>query len=176
MHEFNPKATVADTQLQRLSGRINRVVEYLAATFLILLSLAAMLQVLTRHVLDFSFVWTEELSRFSFIWCSFLGASVLTYHGGHATLDFLHDRLHGRSRAYHSLLVEVIVFLIASCLVIFSIPLVTITYQQLSPALQIPMACVYSAVMVTGALIAFHSLARGQAALRSIKSQKKAGE
>ncbi len=57
--------------------------------------------VVLRHVFDSGINASEELSRFAFIWLTFLGAIVVAREGGHLGVDMLVLRLgtHARRRA-----------------------------------------------------------------------------
>ena len=66
--------------------------------------------VVLRHVFDSGINISEELSRFMFIWLTFLGAIVAMREGGHLGMDMLVHRLRGKA-----LFVTV---LLAQCLVL----------------------------------------------------------
>lgn len=50
-------------------------------------------EVFFRYVLNSSLYFSEELSRFCFIWAGFLGASLALREGGHIGVTVLVDRL-----------------------------------------------------------------------------------
>ena len=54
--------------------------------------------VVLRHVFDSGINTSEELSRFMFIWLTFLGAIVAMREGGHLGMDMVVRRLTGRAR------------------------------------------------------------------------------
>lgn len=54
--------------------------------------------VVLRHVFDSGINTSEELSRFLFIWLTFLGAIVVAREGGHLGVDMLVERLPRRAR------------------------------------------------------------------------------
>ena len=67
----------------------------------IVLCLAAMCvmvfgNVVLRHLFDSGINISEELSRFMFIWLTFLGAIVAMREGGHLGMDMLVHRLSGK--------------------------------------------------------------------------------
>lgn len=53
--------------------------------------------VVLRHVFDSGINISEELSRFLFIWLTFLGAIVAMREGGHLGMDMLVHRLRGKA-------------------------------------------------------------------------------
>lgn len=49
--------------------------EFILVIFLIAMTLIMGIQVLCRYVLGMSLSWSEELTRYLFIWCGFLSVS-----------------------------------------------------------------------------------------------------
>jgi TRAP-type C4-dicarboxylate transport system permease small subunit len=73
-----------------------------ALEVILVLCLAAMCvmvfgNVVLRHVFDSGINVSEELSRFAFIWLTFLGAIVAMREGGHLGMDMLVHRLKGKA-------------------------------------------------------------------------------
>lgn len=56
--------------------------------FTIVLFLTIAIQVFCRWVLNRSLSWTEEFSRYFFIWASYFAVSVGAYHGRHIRITF----------------------------------------------------------------------------------------
>lgn len=85
-----------------------------ALELIMVLCLAAMCimvfgNVILRHVFDSGINTSEELSRFMFIWLTFLGAIVAMREGGHLGMDMVVRRLRGRPRRWALLLGQLLV-------------------------------------------------------------------
>ncbi len=65
--------------------------------------------VVLRHVFDSGINTSEELSRFMFIWLTFLGAIVAMREGGHLGMDMVVRLLPGRARRAALLLGQALV-------------------------------------------------------------------
>ena len=83
---------------------MNRLIHWYfkALEAVLVLCLAAMClmvfgNVVLRHVFDSGINVSEELSRFMFIWLTFLGAIVAMREGGHLGMDMLVHRLSGKA-------------------------------------------------------------------------------
>lgn len=126
---------------------------------LILLTVAMFIivgtNVFSRYVLNNSLGWADELSRFIFIWLSFLGAVLAYADNEHIGLDFVIDRLKS-----HKLQM---IFRLIGDLGILAV-LVTLAYYgwyvansatNVSPALYIPMKQVYLIVPFSAVLMIF---------------------
>ena len=67
--------------MEKFNKYIDKIIFTLIAISFIILILSCVLQVFTRFVLNNSLSWTEELSRYTFIWSNFLGAIFCTKKG-----------------------------------------------------------------------------------------------
>lgn len=83
---------------------MNRLIRWyfkaLEATLVVCLAAMCVMvfgNVVLRHVFDSGINISEELSRFLFIWLTFLGAIVAMREGGHLSMDMLVRRLSGRA-------------------------------------------------------------------------------
>ncbi|MCG8478935.1 MAG: TRAP transporter small permease [Spirochaetales bacterium] len=116
--------------------------------------------VFMRFVVNRSVGWADELSRFVFIWISFLGAVLAFRNGEHVGLTFLVDKVRsaGVRRALdvarHTLVLIVLLFLTW-----FGYRAST-TVLNVSPALSIPMNIVYLIVPFCGLLMSMLGLVK----------------
>lgn len=69
--------------------------------------------VLTRYFLSFSPSWSEEITRFAMVYLVSLGVIVLSFFDDHITFYGFVDRLRGRARTLHALLVHGLVLMVA---------------------------------------------------------------
>lgn len=101
------------------------------------------LGVFFRYVLNNSLSWTEELSRYGFIYITFIGTSVAIRHDSHIRIDLL-DRLLGiKSKTVMSIVNHVITLAFLVFLVLVSFQIITALYRTKSTALRIPMSYLY---------------------------------
>ncbi|NOU97836.1 TRAP transporter small permease subunit [Paenibacillus sp. LMG 31456] len=123
----------------------NNIETWLASFFLVLFSSLTVLQILTRFIFNVSLTWSEEISRYAFIWFVYLSASYAVKNRTHVRFQFLVD-------AVPTKLQNVLKFLALLCWLSFLVFLLIysskITIQlfntmQLSPANRIPMYMIY---------------------------------
>src|SRR5215217_5315414 len=81
--------------LEKASYALNRLAELLLASLVALTIAVTFLQVLFRYVLGSSLTWSEELSRYVFVWIIFIGVSVATRRGEHILVDVFHRLIRG---------------------------------------------------------------------------------
>ena len=96
-------------------GIINRL-SYLAIALLVFSWLAVCFHVLFRYFLRQPFKWTVEVSGYTLLWITFLGATWLLKREGHVRLDIVLNRLNPRARALLNVITSIIGAVV--CLVI----------------------------------------------------------
>lgn len=146
--------------MKKVIGVLNHIEEYTLGLSLLALALFACVQVFTRYVLNYSFTWFEELSQFSCVFITFLGASLGVKYSTHFSMTALVDRLPFRLRN----LVAALVYLV--CAVFFAVVayygskhcLKHFRFGNLSAALRLPMYVPYLPIPVFSAVMAARCL------------------
>ena len=118
-----------------------------------------LLQVLMRYLFAYPNPWSEEVSRFCFIWLSLLGASLAVEHRAHFGFDQVTKALAPRARRGVEIFARAVVLLFSVLLIGTGIALMDLTMGERSPALGLPVALVYAAAPVSGVLIVVHMVA-----------------
>lgn len=106
------------------------------------------LQILTRYFLQNPLGWSEEVTRYLFIYSTFLAASVGVRHGIHIGVDILTERISGVSRNILRIIVSVILFLFVLLLIYYGSVLSIDNWAQKSPSLSLPMGMFYAAIPI----------------------------
>ena len=118
----------------------------LAGTFLIVMTFCVFLQVFTRYIFHFSFSWPEELARFCFIWTSLLGACLALEQKKLHDIDIIFEKFPDALKPYVALGAHLLAFVILTVLLVYGIKLTALVHLQESPAIELRMSYVYSAV------------------------------
>lgn len=140
----------------------DNIEEFLMLVFLGAMTLIMGIQVLSRYVLGMSLSWSEELTRYLFIWSGFLSVSYCTRRCVSIKIEQFVAIFPRRGKAMFKVVnhtVELILF-------IYLLPFAwkyfysAVLSGQTSPALGLPMYYVQAAPMVGFALCAFRVLQR----------------
>lgn len=115
-------------------------------------------QIFSRHLMSVPFPWTEELSRFLFIWFCILGSVVALVRRQHLGINFLVERLPGEARRIALIAVDLLIAAFGVFVLVKSIDLMQIASFQRSNILRVPMPYVYLAFPIMGFFFTFHSL------------------
>jgi TRAP-type C4-dicarboxylate transport system permease small subunit len=144
--------------LKKIEELIARIEKVLAVFFLSVIILSVALQVLARYILPVPVPWTEELSRYSLIWLTFVGAAMAIHSKGHFVLEVVLNRFSPRIKygIELCLLLLIAVFLVINTY--SSVLVLDVLQYQTSAALQMPMSYVYLSIPTGSVLMLIHVL------------------
>lgn len=148
--------------LTRTLEAVDSVLRAVLALLLLVMVAAVTWQVVSRYLLGDPSSWTEELARFVLIWIGLLGGAHAYRRRLHLGLDLLAARLGGRARVLQTVVIHGVVAVFAvAVLMIGGVALMRLAGElgQASPALGWPMAAVYAALPVSGALLVLFAAA-----------------
>ena len=108
------------------------------------------LQIISRYTaLIPAWIWTEELSRFLFIWMIMLGAMIAVREGTHFVVDVL-PPLRPRANAFLNLVSALFVLVFALVFIGWGIQFVRFGWDQHSELAELPMVYIFIAWPVAG--------------------------
>jgi TRAP-type C4-dicarboxylate transport system permease small subunit len=129
------------------ADKIEDALIFVAGSAFVIIAALIIAQVFSRYVLQAPPTWTEELTRYVFVWLAWLSAAVVFRKGQHVTIDAINAIMPDRLKGLHEFFVKVV------CVAIL-IFLLTYGWQALefatsySPALNIQMVYVYASAPV----------------------------
>lgn len=145
--------------------QLRKNIDKILANFLVVLMAVMVLNVLwqvaSRFILGSPSSFTDELARYLMIWVGILGAAYVSGRNMHVAIDVIPTRLSKPAQDRLMLIVRILIILFCIlAMVIGGFRLVYITYVlgQNSPALQVPLAVVYSVIPISGLLIIYYKL------------------
>ncbi len=132
---------------------------------MVLLTLAAgtmivaiFLQVFFRFIVQSPLYWTEELSRYSFVYVVFIGAAWAGKNNMHLGVDYFTSKLPDAAMRILKIILDFLILIFSAVVVIVGFQVVPVNLKQLSPALNIPMGIVYAAIPLGFALLFIYYL------------------
>lgn len=134
---------------------------YICAALLFMLVLVIGAEVIARYIFKSSFSWSNELSRFIFIWLVFVGSSYAVVNDSHIVIEALHNLFPAKVRSYLELAGDLV-------WVAFSIFIGYVGFAYCgtlmsglgnnSAAMDIPIAYIYVSIPIGYLLMAFRIL------------------
>lgn len=131
--------------------------EFLMVVFLIAMTLVMGIQVFSRYILGMSLSWSEEITRYLFIWSAFLSVSLCTRKCISIKIDQFIQLFPKRGKSLWKVLNLTVEFVFFVYLIPYSFIYLknTIESGQVSPACGIPMYYVQAAPFVCFIITAF---------------------
>lgn len=136
--------------------------EFLLVLFLILMTLIMCMQILSRYVLRASLSWSEELTRYLFVWSGFLSVSYCSKKCLSIKIEQFVAVFPRRGRAVFKVVNHTfeLIFFVYMIPFAWSYMMSAVHSGQLSPACQIPMYYVQAAPLFSFILVSLRVLQR----------------
>lgn len=148
-------ACTAPSFSPRLNGGelMKKIISFIEKTFA-LLSMAGIglmliiifLQVISRYFFGYTASYSEELSRYLFVWVTFLSLPVVSRQGGHMIVGLLVERFTGERLRRLKIAGCLCSMTFLGIMVWQGIRMVQLAVWQTSPAMEIPMSYMYYAI------------------------------
>ena len=141
--------------------RINKALSLFLVFLMAVMTVDVLIGVTTRYLVGSQVSWSEELARFLLIWIGILGAAYASGQKMHLAIDLLEPKLKGAKKKNLKFVIITFIILFAFTVMIIGgarLIYITHTLGQLSPAMRIPMAIIYSVVPISGILIIYFKI------------------
>ncbi len=157
---------------QVLSWLNDSLEEFLMVVSLILMTIIMGIQVFSRYVLGASLSWSEELTRYIFVWAGFLSVSYCTKKCVSIKIEQFVALFPRRGKAVFKLVNHTFELIFFFYLIPFAVKYLMSAVEsgQVSPACQIPMYYVQAAPLVSFLLVAFRIIQRWYIELQVIRT------
>jgi TRAP-type C4-dicarboxylate transport system permease small subunit len=146
--------------MRKFYAAVIKCFEWILFALFALLIVVVFANIFSRSALRNSLPWAEELSRFLFVWITFIGAVLVNKNFGHMRLDLLVARLPKRL----SILLEIVVSVLATAVMYIMLrggyAMMMENLDYLSPALEFPYGIVNGVVPVCCAIMFLQTLVR----------------
>ena len=152
-----------DSFLGKLVYGYDKLEEYVLCASLVLTTLIIFVQVIMRSVFNSSLTWSEELTRYIFIWQTWMGVSIAQKDKAHIKVEIL------KSFVKNQKVIAVVDVIATILLIAFNIFLVTsgvelvqqmISRGNVSSAMRMPMWIVYIVLPLASGIFTLRLLAQ----------------
>lgn len=140
---------------------IDRLLEFILVTLMMLLVLDVTWQVFARYILENPSSYTDELARFLLIWVSLLGAAYAHGQKKHLAIDIFPQSLNPYNQKRLDQLIQILVIGFSLCVMCIGggrLVFITLYLKQFSSALQLPLGFIYMVIPLSGSLIVFYGI------------------
>lgn len=144
--------------LSRTDDLIYRAEVIVGVSLTVVMTIVVFLQVMFRYVINDPLGWSEEFSRYVFVWTCMIGASIGIKNKAHYGLEAVFRLIPEGKRKVFEVLFYFLVGSFLVVLVYYGFNLSRDIYQQTSSGLEISMAIPYAAIPVGALLMLIHIL------------------
>lgn len=150
-----------------VNNKLLGIETFLMALITIALVAAIFIEVICRYFLFISAAWAEELTRYLFIWLTYIGSAYAVYDGSHTEIDVLKQVILKSKSPRRDLVLKVLelltivttfAFLVVFSNIFFDYMMRIWATTQTSPTMHIPMGLVYLPVFIGVVLCALHEV------------------
>lgn len=149
--------------MKKITRGYDKLEEYLLVGSLILNVFLVFIQVIMRSVFNYSLSWSEELSRYIFIWQTWLGASTALKYNEHIRVELLFSFVKNLKFQKVIKTLADIIWLAFSLFLTYNgweLTQSMISRNALSSGMRIPLALIYISLPVSSLLICLRLIPR----------------
>ena len=152
--------------------------EFLMVVSLILMTVIMGIQVFARYVMGSSLSWSEELTRYLFVWGGFISVSYCTRRCISIKIEQFVASFPRRTKAAFKLVNHTVELTVFFYLIPFAFKYLMSAVEsgQVSPACHIPMYYVQAAPLVSFILVAFRIIQRWYIELQVVRGKEMEGK
>lgn len=150
--------------------------ESLSILLLAALLITLFLQIFSRFVLGSPLIWTEEVSRYLFIYCALLGICTVAKYRGHVRIDFFVGLLPAVARKLIEMVFDIAVVVLLCYLIYIGYNMTLMQHRLLMVSLDLPMSWLYGAYPIATALLVLRLVQRLYRDIKTLKAEPQSGE
>lgn len=139
--------------LARINKTLIKVIEYLLAALLLIAVVFILLQVVFRYILRSPLDWTEQGSRFMFIWMMMLGAAVVFYRDSAMAFDLLLHAFSPKLRFWVEAFIKVLVIFFSVYYGYQAFALASSVVGRYTSGVRVPLTFMYSSMIVSNVFV-----------------------
>lgn len=132
---------------------LKKIQDWIVIIGLGIMTIITVYAVFNRFIFKQAITWSDEATRYLFIWVSLIGASIGVEQGVHANVSVFVDFIPKSVRKYAYVIANVLCILFCIVLVYTGMQLVVAQSNQVSAAMRINMTFVYLSIPVSFALM-----------------------
>ena len=140
--------------IERFAKRLEFLLKAIVMVLLACLVVLVFMQVVLRFVFSSGIAWSEEMSRYLFVWSVFLSIAVAVKQKSHLMMDYFVNKV-ARLKPFFSAFYYVATFIFFSVVFYFGIVYTISGHGAKSALLPLRLSAVYSAVPVCALLSTF---------------------
>lgn len=137
----------------------NKIIGYVLAAVLGVMSVVIFAQVISRNLFGSSIPWSEELARFLMVFLVMFGAVVALRQGNLIAVDIIHERVGGTPGKVIKILTHITSMIFYAVILVFGWEFAQAASNQFAPATELSMFYVYLSLPLAALFLLLNSIA-----------------
>jgi TRAP-type transport system small permease protein len=160
--------------LDKLLKGLRAILRWFSVASMLIMLFVIFGQVVTRYLFNFTPDWSEELSRYLFVWVVFLGSALIMGESGHLAVEFLPLKFKGRPfGAFLDIVINISSYIFIGILFWQGLRMTRVMTFQMSPGMDIPMSYIYVVIPISCVLMLLFVLRESLRIIKGICGPKK---
>jgi TRAP-type C4-dicarboxylate transport system permease small subunit len=134
--------------MKKILAPIEKLFGFLTIVGTGLMLVIIFLQVISRYFFSYTASYSEELSRYLFVWVTFLSLPIVSRQGGHMVVGILLERFTGEKLRRLRMTGDLCGMAFLVIMIWQGIRMIILAKWQVSPAMEIPMSYIYISIPV----------------------------
>lgn len=164
--------------MKKIFNFYNKIEEYLLVYSLVFNVILVFSQVIMRSVFNLSLSWSEELSRYIFIWQIWLGTSIALKEDKHINVELVYQIFKSKKVQRIITIVGIIIWLGFSVFLVQSgtqLALSMLKRNTISSGMQIPLYLIYMALPISSLAVIIRLIGRLYNSIRDLAIDERGG-
>ncbi|WP_368901480.1 TRAP transporter small permease [Oceanobacillus oncorhynchi] len=144
--------------ISKVSKGLDRLCILLLVVITAVMTGSLVILIFGRNFFNTSFASLEEISRYTFVWLTFIGAAIAFKRKEHMGMDFIVSKLRGKAAKYVEALQDIFALILFALFIYYGSELAVLNMNVVSLQSGIPMGYVYFIIPISGFIMAVHAV------------------
>lgn len=144
--------------ISKVSKGLDRLCMLLLVVITAVMTGSLVIMIFGRNFFNTSFASLEEISRYTFVWLTFIGAAIAFKRKEHMGMDFIVSKLRGKAEKYVEALQDIFALILFALFIYYGAELAILNMNVVSLQSGIPMGYVYFIIPISGFIMAVHAI------------------
>ncbi|MEO1214471.1 MAG: TRAP transporter small permease [Bacteroidota bacterium] len=156
--------------MKKINKVIGKILKYGTLISTLALIGTVLLQIFARFFLESAPSWTEEASRFLFIYAISFAAGLAMKQKYYVHLDLIFNKLSPKGQKWLEFLISALIVLLFGLFTFYAIQFVQLGHAEKSPSLAIRMSFAFGSMFIMGASITYFAWLETQKAFKKLRA------
>lgn len=138
--------------MKKIDGFIDKLLSAITVVLYMAMIIVVLLQILARYNPNLTLSWTEEFTRFLFVFIITLGAPLSLKYTAYADVDLLYDKFPTGIKKICYIIIYLAILVFSVVVVYSGYKFTLLGTRSLSPALRWPMYLHHSSILIFGVI------------------------